>query len=1041
MRPLRLVMTAIGPFVAETAIDFDRFKRGDLFLVHGPTGSGKSFVFDAICYALFGETPSGRSSHLRSDYARRDIEPSIEFAFSLGGEVYRVVRRLEYQRVPKRRSGSDTIWQRESGQLEKLASWPDGEPRLLTAKKSEIRKKCVELLGLDADQFFQVVVLPQGDFQRVLLADTSEREALLERLFDAVIYAEVQNQLSEQRQDKERALRDDIKLKQLLFEEIKTALPLDPLSHADSLDSSLMSVAIKRIASELPAFEVKVAESTAALNQSSEALAAARELARRFQEQDDLTIAAKTLETQGQYEIEPLERAFFADRQAARIMPEIERFEACKQQTRRVAEELRALERALDNAADALRSAQREASRIEELNKTRESLAAQIARLQPVIAVSRELDQLEMEYSRVEKAYNRQTRAFQEVEGKYQSLKADLKRLEAECKSLCSDTDDSAGVQAVLGRAETHLIRLHRMQELLKKRAERERRGLEKQAQKESLLHELSSLRKRWEKDIAGQLAARLEDGRPCPVCGSQSHPRPAGPADKEVSQEAIRNAQDRISDTERQLAEIAASIEQIDIRARETRAELIQTAETHGDWPVEQPNAFADVVARLREELVLHEVKKQKLSELEKRIETIRFETLPQTERSLSEAIEKRDASKGAYLEIALRVNEKKRIWEAEAGASDESRQADTGSRERYLRQRLIQIEADHGEISERISKLREAHQQALLVETATREKADGKRERLRILSMEQETQRLLCEKTISDSPFADAEQVKTAYQSDEWRNSAASRIDAFKQKQAENTALRKRLAQQLEGEQAPNLEQLEQNRQLKEKLNREDILRSQEARRRLVALQKARREIKRLDERYRVLQEQLKILGKLADQVRGQGKPKISLKRFFLAQRLEEVLIQASYRLNVLSRGRFLLKRDREEKNEHASGQTGLNLNVFDNYTGVERPACTLSGGQIFLASLSLALGLADVVHARSGGVAVESLFIDEGFASLDEETLQLALEVLNQLRQGRMVGVISHVNELKRQIGNRIEIIESGIGSTARIIQDDI
>jgi len=162
-----------------------------------------------------------------------------------------------------------------------------------------------------------------------------------------------------------------------------------------------------------------------------------------------------------------------------------------------------------------------------------------------------------------------------------------------------------------------------------------------------------------------------------------------------------------------------------------------------------------------------------------------------------------------------------------------------------------------------------------------------------------------------------------------------------------------------------------------------------------------------------------------------------KISLKRFFLAQRLEEVLIQASQRLTLLSRGRFTLKRDKNIR--HRAVQTGLDLNIFDHHTGTERPASTLSGGQMFLASLSLALGLADVVQARSGGINIEALFIDEGFGSLDEETLQLALQVLNELRKGRMVGVISHVTELNRQISNCIEVKKASIGSGIKLVLD--
>jgi DNA repair protein SbcC/Rad50 len=175
----------------------------------------------------------------------------------------------------------------------------------------------------------------------------------------------------------------------------------------------------------------------------------------------------------------------------------------------------------------------------------------------------------------------------------------------------------------------------------------------------------------------------------------------------------------------------------------------------------------------------------------------------------------------------------------------------------------------------------------------------------------------------------------------------------------------------------------------------------------------------------------DELKLWGRLDRQLRGQDQPKISLKRFFLAQRLEDVLRQASRRMQILSSGRFTLKRSQTTVRTKAA-QTGLDLLVEDSYTGTERTVNSLSGGQLFLASLSMALGLADVVQARSGAIRLDTLFIDEGFGSLDDETLQLAMKVLNDLREGRMVGVISHVAELKRQIDTRIEVTEAETGS---------
>ncbi len=1033
-------MVAIGPFLSKTVVEFDRFNKGDLFLVHGPTGIGKSFIFDAICYALFGETPSRRTGHLKSDYARRDIEPSIVFSFALDSDVYRVTRKLEYQRTPKRKAAADTIVQREIGRLERLACWPDGESELITSKKSAIRKSCVELLGLDADQFFQVVVLPQGDFQRVLLADTSSRETLLEKLFDASMYTDMQNALSDQRQQKERTVQADLQVKMTLLEATRTSIPTDLLNHSEPIDRSVLSTAIERIASELPALELRVNRSTADLNQSSEALATARALSTKFHEYSDLLEQSKTLEIEEQQEIQPLQTAVEADREAGKIMADMQRLERCREEFDRIKDELLSLQNARNRANKTLICAREETARLGDLNLKRDNLTNEIARLRPLIDLSRELDDHTVQLGKKKSALERDQRALQKVEDKSHNLKREIERMDTEYKSLRSESDDRLMLQKALSEAEDHLSRLRQMEAVQQKTVDLNRICQRKRVERERLHRALSNLRARREGNLARELAVNLKEGKPCPVCGSRSHPNPAQSSDERASHEVIQEAEDQLSDAVRKLADIEATVEQNRIQMEEARGLLDRMSAKHRLWPVEGSVAFARVVNDLKENLTRQEGIEKKRLELEKRIEINRTETGPQIEAELSAATQKHNVSKNAYLEVEVRLKEKNQRWETEARDFDQLQLEQHKSKEQQLAEWIARLETERSRVSTEIQKLREAEQQALLHLTSLQEQTKAKDEQFRVLSTKREALQERFDHVIAETPFANAEEVKLAYRNDPWREQAHARIDSFKKRRAENTALRQRLARQLMDKCPPDLERLEEDRAVKQRKSQEDILASQETKDRLKTLQNVEREIEQLDERCGVLQEELRILGKLDDQVRGQGKPRISLKRFFLAQRLEEVLIQASHRLSVLSRGHFILRRDRDETIKHQSAQTGLNLNIFDNHTGLERPVSTLSGGQIFLASLSLALGLADIVQARSGGVAIEALFIDEGFGSLDDETLQLALAVIDQLRQGRMIGVISHVSELRRQVGNRIEVREARIGSAVRLIQDD-
>jgi exonuclease SbcC len=612
--------------------------------------------------------------------------------------------------------------------------------------------------------------------------------------------------------------------------------------------------------------------------------------------------------------------------------------------------------------------------------------------------------------------------------------------MQAESKSLRSNADDRFSIQRTLSEAQEHLARLQQIEALQKKTEELNRFYQQKQANKERFKQRLTKLRARRESNIASELAAALEEGKPCPVCGSQSHPCPARPSEEHASLEAIQAAEDRHSDAVRQLADIEATVEQNQFRIEEIRSELDLSVEKHRFWPLDGSAAFAEVVRDLREKLAFCEKNDQKRLEIERRIESDRSEAVPQIETALANATQKHEATRNAYLEVEFRLNEKKQRWETETQSYSRLQQQPNKSNQQRLGEWIDQLEIERSRVSSEITRLRDAEQQALLRLTSIQEKTNAKREQHHALSAKQQDLLKRTDRVLEETHFYSAEEVRQAYQNDLWRKQTRARVDAFKTRRAENTALRERLAQQLSGKRPPDLDKLEADRTIKQKKSQDDIVASQEIKDRLKILQKVGEDIDKLDKRCETLQQELEILGKLDDQVRGQGKPKISLKRFFLAQRLEEVLIQASRRLSVLSRGRFILRRDRNEAIKHQSAQTGLNLNIFDNHTGLERPVSTLSGGQVFLAALSLALGLADVVQARSGGIAIEALFIDEGFSSLDDETLQLALEVLDQLRQGRMVGVISHVAELRRQVGNRIEVRAAEIGSTARVIQDN-
>ncbi|MCK5249258.1 MAG: hypothetical protein KAJ98_04795, partial [Spirochaetaceae bacterium] len=287
----------------------------------------------------------------------------------------------------------------------------------------------------------------------------------------------------------------------------------------------------------------------------------------------------------------------------------------------------------------------------------------------------------------------------------------------------------------------------------------------------------------------------------------------------------------------------------------------------------------------------------------------------------------------------------------------------------------------------------------------------------------------------SLTESGFKDETALEAALTAAESVEKDRSVLEEWKNRMKENTVRLEETHKLIDHRPLPDLTVFDQARRKASDIASETAGKYASSRENLRKMESLRLEFKNLESESRKKEHRNAVLRLLSGQVRGTLPPKISLNRFFLARRLEEVLIQATLRLSLLSRGRFTLKRRDEGKT--AAAQAGLDLLVSDAWTGTERPVNTLSGGQLFMASLSLALGLADVVQARSGGVRLEALFIDEGFGTLDDEALQGVLRVLNDLRENRMVGVISHVPELKRQIADRIEIYRDDPGSSARLV----
>ncbi len=924
MRPERLLMRAFGPYAGEEALDFSPLEAEPLFLIHGPTGAGKSTLLDAICFALYGEASGSdrEAAQLRSQWAAPERLTEVELDFRLGNARYRIRRRPKQRRPKKRGEGFTTeeakawLWRREPG----LAEDDDGE--LLESGVSDVTNKVQELLGLSAAQFRQVIVLPQGEFRKLLTAETAERQKILERLFDTQIYADIEEELKA----RASATREEL-------QNVKARL--HALLHAQGLDDTPAAEAERVLAEQAAALEKEIREISATIGKIRAKEKAATTLLRA--REDETTTAqahATALNT-----LEQAKRAH--EESAAALQQALEKEDTLQELARRMTE----LEAALKDAQQlAKRSAEKErlerdlrdyAEKLRIAEQEQKHLAEEMAQARAL------LDALRQQAARVE--------LLRQECGQWREA---LKQRD-ELRKLAAAQEKRQGRVSA-----------------------REAALLQAREQAAQAAEHLRALQGRLRHAHAVVLTRSLKPGAPCPVCGSPHHPAPASAAD------------DAHAPTEEELAQAEAALEEaqkLEQQARDAREEA--------------QKAFAQLQGELS--ALQRTLAHPDLSEDELRAR------LQQAEAALTEAQEA--AKQASRTEDALKKMQQR---EQTAGAQlEELRKKERATAEALsglkslveeLRKRLPEDLRDVKEVRRRLNATRAEHERLKRALEQTRKRHE-------------DAERALA---AAHARLTDAEAA---------REKAAEALEKAFHKALEAAALPP------DATRPPAVAELrtlaeELHAQLSMALERKGEL--EEEQRRLNAARARLQEL--VAELARAQADFDRIYG-LAQMAAGSGSNtrKISLQRFVLSALLDEVLSAASLRLMAMSQGRYELRR--REETDDMRKVWGLELEVMDFHTGKARPVRTLSGGESFMAALSLALGLAEVVQRRSGGIWLETLFIDEGFGSLDAEALEQALNTLLELRaEGRLIGIISHVAELRERIPARVLVKKTDRGS---------
>ncbi len=1014
MRPIRLILSAFGPFAQREEIDFTRLPPDALFLIHGPTGAGKTSILDGICYALYGETSGSERSakEMRSHHAADDALTEVEFEFGLGRRRYRVKRSPEQERAALRGKKDQRV--RIPARAE-LQVWDGDGWKPLVSKATEVTQRLVALLGFEADQFRQVILLPQGQFRKLLAADSKEREQILETLFATETCKRLQERLKAAANALERQAEEAKARKKTLLEqagvESEEALGAR-IEEATAQRSSLAEEERRRRAEEKDA---------------TAALAAAEALARQFEERDraraaldGLSAAAAAIATRRR-ELDAASRAQFVRAAHAN-------FEEAAAQRQRLAQQLAQAEGEVEATARQRESAE---SRLQEERARapeRERAIRELERLEGLREAVRTFDEARREAEKLSRSAEAAEAELARLQGESKTLTEQRARLQ---QAIEADTPLAGRVEALrrdLAQQERLIRSLQQLDQakaaLAAHRDEETkcRQALEAaQTGRDAARVRKEDLEARWRSGQAAVLALHLSEGAPCPVCGSLEHPAPATAGEAVPSEEELNAAAKALQQAESALESVRAKHQAV--LGRIAGAESVVSTLEAGLPP--DPPSLEQAKARL----VDLERDLARALEATKRLDAAKAEF---------QACEQRLAALGPALEQTRSRTETFKIQAAAAAAQvrERSDRIPEPLRDvRTLEQAIDAVRKQADTLAARLKAAEEAHQQASTAHAAAGSKRQERAEALDAASVRLAQSHAVFLKALQEQGFADEAAFREAMRSPEEIAALRAEIQSYDESVAAAKERLQRAENQVAGKTPPNLAALkaaqeEVRRAVEQLVAQQQSLEERigQDRRTCEVLAAIGQELGEIESRYEVM-------GHLAGIANGDNGKKLTFQRFVLAALLDDVLRQASLRLRTMSRGRYSLQR--REDVADARRASGLDLEVFDEYTGRSRPASTLSGGESFMAALSLALGLSDVVQAYAGGIQLDTLFIDEGFGSLDPESLDMAMKALSELRQkGRMVGIISHVDELKRQIDVGIEVIPGRSGSQVRV-----
>lgn len=1018
MKPLKLILQAFGPYPGREEVDFRDAVAAGLFGIYGPTGSGKSSIFSAMTFALFGESAKDeqRIATLRSDHAPPGLLTEVEFLFELAGKTYYVRRRPDQMR-PKARGLGETeekhcawLFDATGVPLDEVA--PDNSGRLIAEKKvGDVDRAVRELLGYGATQFRQIVLLPQGRFEKFLAAGSNDRMAILRDLFDVSLYRSLADRFVEDAKNADLEVNQGRELCGMRLSE-------QGFESAEALRDGIAAAEAEAEARECQAVEAETKHS-----QMSDAYARAQALEARFAEAEVAESALADLESRTA-EIEQLRGRVAQLRMAVGLADFDREVSEAGAEAERSASARQLASTAVQDAEDAHLAAEAalgvEVARVPETERLQTERDA-VARYREILSRAATLrGAAEAAAERWNEAKAALKRANEHYEGCKTFHRDAVERLDADRANEAQRTVLAADLQSA-----TSLVSAAKQYEAAAKAASESEAMISSAEQRLAAASSACRAAEWHYQDCsaklaeaqAQRLAEMLEAGKPCPVCGSRDHPKPAaGSTAAGGLEEAARAAEAAWADARRREAEEQATNAGAKSR-HEERTAIVARLE-RPSVPLARLEAGAAAIATRLDELG-DPVDLQELDELAEELEG-------KVADANSDLAAARDAEHQASQEFALAAQE---FALALDGVPEAFRAAEA-------------VEQEEARLAEDIAASNQALASARDAESTTRAALASARTALnaaekRLAEVQARAQRMAdqLDERLAASGLSPAEyrQLKTGL--DEV-DALAKQCETF---DGDLSAARGRVEQvraAIATSERPDLDELSRLKAETESVARSSRQLAAEARARTNALQTLASELSEALQRLDAIEAETGPLRALAAAFKGENPLRTPLETYAIGALFDHVLTSANLRFTPMTGGRYRLERDIESVG--GRGRRGLDVRVHDTHTGRAREICTLSGGETFIAALSLALGLSDVVETSHGKIRLDTIFIDEGFGSLDADdesgTLDQVLQVLQDIvGRHRAVGLISHVPQVQQAIPNGFTIRKELCGSS--------